>query len=83
MNTTQANLNNLLEKAFSFVILVDSKLIGLTIFLIANLFTGFINLTLTTAKLSHLLSLIILLLNSFLSSAFPLGFYYYKKFILK
>lgn len=66
-----------LENAFSFVDLVDSKLIGLAVFLIANVFTGLVNLAFETKKLPTFTSLFILFANSFVSTLIPFVFYYY------
>lgn len=66
-----------LENSFSFVEVVDSKMIGLFIFLISNVFTGLINLSFKTREMSDLFALIILGLNSFISTLIPFIFYYF------
>jgi len=71
------NLIYLLESAFQFVETVDSKFIGLLIFLIANLSTGVVNMTLFTLSLSDFDSICILHLHSFVSTAIPFSLYYF------
>lgn len=71
------NLIYLLESAFQFVETVDSKFIGLLVFLIANLSTGIANMTLYTLNITDLDSILILHLHSFVSTAIPFSLYYF------
>lgn len=66
-----------LDNAFSFVDVVDSKLIGLSVFLVANVFTGLVNLTFDSKQLPNVCSLLILFINSVVSTFLPFCFYYY------
>ena len=80
MNTQITNIIKLLEEAYSFVEIIDSKLVGLCIFLIANVLTGLINLSIDTRNVSDFLSLIILSLHALASVGIALSGYYYLYF---
>jgi hypothetical protein len=71
------NLIYLLESAFQFVETVDSKFIGLLVFLIANLSTGIVNMTMFALNLSDLDSILILHFHSLVSTAIPFSLYYF------
>jgi hypothetical protein len=73
------NLVDLLSKCYSFIEIVDSKLIGLVLFLIANIFTGIINLSIDNDAVGWFYSILILSLNSILSRLVPVIFYYMFK----
>lgn len=66
-----------LENAFSFVDVLDSKMIGLSVFLISNVFTGLVNLSMRTRIIADVFALLILFLNSFVSTLIPFVFYFY------
>ena len=65
LNHQITNITRLLESGYSFFEIVDSKLVGLSIFLFANVLTGLINLSIYTRTVSDLLSLVILIMHSF------------------
>ncbi len=79
---TQMDKQNLIEqhilKIFSFPYIVDSKFIGLIVFLLSNILTGLINLTTNTLVVSNVYSFLILNLYTFVAYFLPyLGYYYY------
>ena len=76
INNFILNVTVLLEKAYSFVSIIDSKLVGLAVFLIANIFTGLINLTIATVRVSTSLALLILFINALVSTFIPFLVYY-------
>ena len=77
INNKITNITKLLESAYSFFEIVDSKLVGLCIFLIANIFIFVINLNINAKNFSDFFSLIILSMYSFASVSIPfLGYYY-------
>ena len=80
INNQITNIIQLLENTYSFVEIVDSKLVGLCIFLIANVLTGLINLSIFTRTVSDFLSLIILIMHSFASVGIAFSGYYYLYF---
>ena len=69
-----------LKRVFAFSEIVDSKLIGLIIFLNANILTGLINLSIITKMLSTFSSLIVLILHAFVSIGSGYSIYYFFKF---
>lgn len=75
-NTMHGHCCQLLENAFSFVRTVDSKMIGLLLFLTANIFTGLTNLFIDTKSVGELSALLILSLNSIVSRLLPFFFHY-------
>lgn len=73
---------DLIDLSLSFVKIVDSKFIGLAIFMISNYFTGIVNLAMeSTHGVSEFKSLLILSANSFVSTFLPFYVFYstYKK----
>ena len=80
INSQITNIIQLLQNTYSFVEIVDSKLVGLSIFLIANVLTGLINLSIYTRTVSDLLSLVILIMHSFASVGIAFSGYYYLYF---
>ena len=58
---------NLLNKIFSFYETIDSKLIGLIVFLNSNLLTGLVNLTIDTREVRAFGSVMILILHALAS----------------
>ena len=60
-------LIKLLERVFSFYEIIDAKLIGLIVFLVANLLTGLINLSIRTSAYNQYSSLAILHLHALAS----------------
>ena len=69
-----------LSQAFSFVEISDSKYIGLVIFLISNLLTGFVNLSINTLRTSDLDSFLILSLYCLVSFMIPFFLHYQFRF---
>ena len=67
---------NLLESVYSMSTIIDSKFIGLILFLTANISTGFVNLTVKTESVSSCMSLIILHGHVFFSVG--ISFWIYK-----
>lgn len=70
--------NSVLDVTHSFYRFSDSKFVGLAIFLIANLFTGFVNIAINTHDCSLIVTFLILTLNLFVSSFIPFFYFYYK-----
>jgi len=70
------NLHFILENCFSFVEIVDSKLIGLFIFVLSNLLTGLVNLLVETQSFDGLMSGFLLSIYCFLSNFVPFAYYY-------
>ena len=73
-------LIKILERTFAFYEIVDSKLIGLIIFLNSNILTGIINLSIDTKNVSNVGSLLILIFHAFFSIGSGYSIYYYFKF---
>ena len=73
-------LITVVKRAFAFYEIVDSRFIGLIIFLNANILTGLINLSINTKKTLPPISLLILILHAFLSIGSGYLVYYYFKF---
>ena len=84
---TQVDKQKLIEqhiiKIFSFPYIVDSKFIGLIVFLLSNLLTGLINLTMDTLVVSNFYSFLILNAYAFVAYFFPYLAYYYFYFYNK
>lgn len=76
---------NLLHAAFYCYELLDSKFMGISVFMISNYVTGFMNLVINdTRSLSAPCSLLIILTNCILSTFIPCFVYYrlnYKRVI--
>ena len=67
-----------LLKVFSFPYIIDSKFIGLVVFLISNLLTGFVNLSMNTLYVSGFYSFLILCAYNFMAYFIPfMGYYYF------
>lgn len=82
--STSRRVLHLQDACFSFVKIMDSKLVGLAVFLIANLFTGLVNLSIESQKTQPLLALTIIFSNSLVSTFLPfLAFYINKRFCIK
>ena len=64
-----------LRQIFSFAEIIDSKYIGLVNFLISNLLTGLVNLSINTIKISDLTS--ILILTGYCFASFSITFLVY------
>ena len=71
---------SILQRAFGFSEIVDSKLIGLIIFLNSNILTGLVNLSIDTRNVSPTNSILILILHAFLSVGSGYLVYFYFKF---
>ena len=80
LNHQITNITKLLENTYSFFEIVDSKLVGLSIFLIANIIIFVINLNINTKYFSDFFSLIILIMHSFASVGIAFSGYYYLYF---
>jgi hypothetical protein len=74
-------LNQQLDESFCFIRISDSKFIGLFIFLISNLLTGLVNLSINTLRVSNQISFLIIAVYSFFSFIIP--FFVYKYFFIK
>ena len=66
---------SLLENVYSMSIIIDSKFIGLILFLVANISTGLVNLSITTENCNSFISLVILHAHAFFSVG--ISFYMY------
>ena len=66
-----------LLKVFSFPHIVDSKFVGLVVFLISNLLTGIVNLSINTLYVANVSAFIIICIYNFVVYFLPyLGYYY-------
>ena len=70
------NLHYILENCFSFVEIVDSKFIGLFIFVLSNLLTGIVNVVLDTQSFDQIISGFMLSIYCFFSNFIPFAYYY-------
>jgi carbon starvation protein CstA len=73
------NLTLMMDKAFRFVEIVDSKFIGLLVFLICNVITGLINLSMNTHSETDSAAIYIMSIYVLLSFLLPFGlkFFFY------
>ena len=71
---------SILQRAFAFFEIIDSKLIGLIIFLNSNILTGLVNLSINTRNVSPINSILFLILHAFLSVGSGYLVYFYFKF---
>jgi len=69
---------NLLESIYSMSIIIDSKFIGLILFLVANISTGIVNLNLNTKVFDTFYSLVLLHVHSVIFVL--ISFFIYKRF---
>ena len=69
---------NLLESIYSMSIIIDSKFIGLILFLVANISTGIVNLNLNTKVFDTFYSLFILHVHSVIFVL--ISFFIYNRF---
>jgi hypothetical protein len=67
----------LLEEVFGFFEIVDSKFVGITIFMVSNYYTGTVNLVITTQDQSPLFAYIIILVDCLLFTFIP--FFVHKR----
>lgn len=77
-NAKSKEINFRLSQTFSFAEIIDSKYIGLVNFLISNLLTGLINLSMNTIKISDLSSFLIV--SIYCLATFSITFLIYYKF---
>lgn len=68
-----------LSETFSFAEISDAKYIGLFIFLLSNVLTGCVNLSINTLRTNDLNAFIILCAYSFVSFALPFLVHYYLR----
>jgi hypothetical protein len=73
-----AYIKCLLNRAFSFFVIVDSKFIGLAIFMISNYITGLMNLFIDLAQLDVVQANLILIVGSLFFTFIPFLVYYVK-----
>ena len=64
-------------KTFSFHYIIDSKFIGLFVFLLSNVLTGVINLNIKTLYVETNFAFLILIFYNLVSYLIPFLFYYY------
>lgn len=69
-----------LRLIFSFAVVIDSKYTGLLLFLVSNLLTGAVNLSINTLNTPDMTALAIMFVYSFASFAIPTLFFYYFNF---
>jgi hypothetical protein len=69
---------NLLESTYSMSIIIDSKFIGIILFLVANISTGIVNLNLNTKVFDTFYSLVLLHVHSLIFVL--ISFFIYKRF---
>jgi len=69
---------NLLESTYSMSIIIDSKFIGIILFLVANISTGIVNLNLNTKVFDTFYSLVILHIHSVIFVL--ISFFIFKRF---
>ncbi len=68
-----------LDYIFSYIKIIDSKFVGLYIFLISNLLTGLVNLTIQTIYLNALNSFAIITIYMVIIISTSYFVYFYKK----
>ena len=69
-----------LSETFSFAEITDAKYIGLLIFLLSNVLTGCVNLTMNTLQTNSTNSFLILSIYSLISFGIPFIIHYYFSF---
>ena len=69
---------NILDRSFSFIIILDSKLIGLVIFILSNVGNGILNLFFNLSSLSSSMAILVSCLNLFTSTLVPFTIFYFK-----
>ena len=81
-NGKQELVNNKLKSQlsfiFSFAVISDTKFVGIFIFLLSNLFTGIVNLSINTLNISEQLAFLILSIYMCSCFLFPILFYFYN-----
>ncbi|CAF0997656.1 unnamed protein product [Brachionus calyciflorus] len=70
-STSLESLSNQLDESFSFQKIADSKFAGLLIFLISNLLTGLVNITIRTLYTSDFLAVVILCVYTLITFIAP------------
>ncbi len=70
-------LKSQLNFIFSFAVIGDTKFVGLFIFLLSNLLTGIVNLSINTLEISNPIAFMILSIYMFSCFLFPFLFYFY------
>lgn len=75
------NFELMINQTFSFAKIIDSKFIGLILFIISNLMTGIINLNIKTIYTSNFFAMIILICYVFCS--FIISYFFYNIFNMK
>jgi hypothetical protein len=78
-NSTQDNLIYQLRQICSFVEIVDSKFIGLFVFLLCNVLTGLVNLSINTLNTKDNVAMIILNIYCLVSFGVPYLVYFLTK----
>lgn len=74
--TVTETLMHLMDESFSFVRIIDSKFIGLQVFLVSNVLTGLVNLIINTLTTPVYLSFLIICLYSLFSFGLPYIYFY-------
>lgn len=70
------NTNKCINQIFSFISIIDSTNNGLIIFIVSNLLTGLVNLTINTLAISNLNAFLIIIFYSFCVFFVSHEFYY-------
>ena len=82
-NATQEDLIHQLRQVCSFVEIVDSKFIGLFVFLLSNVLTGLINLSINTLNVKDNVAMLILNAYCLVSFGIPYFSYFMTKIFRK
>ena len=74
------NLEIFMKKAFSYAYIVDSRYVGLCLFLLSNIFTGLIKILIPVDIFTNFYAFLIICFNSLICRFIPFfAFYYFNK----